>query len=59
MVATSGIIVTSEPVRDRIMALTRSMSAATRETSWSIDAVGGFKGYDDGHAVLRWPFGYS
>jgi hypothetical protein len=26
--ATSGIIVTSEPVRDRIMALTRSMSAA-------------------------------
>ena len=33
--ATSGIMVTSEPVRDRIMALTRSMSAATSPTSAS------------------------
>ncbi len=31
--ATSGIIVTSDPVRDRIIAFTRSMSGATRETS--------------------------
>jgi len=28
--ATSGIIVTSEPVRDRIVVLTRCMSGATR-----------------------------
>src|SRR3954447_26765811 len=33
-------MVTSEPVRDRMVALTRSMSAATRATSWSIDAAG-------------------
>src|SRR3954452_5157281 len=33
-------MVTSEPVRDRIVALTRSMSAATSPTSWSIDAAG-------------------
>jgi hypothetical protein len=34
-------MVTSEPVRDRIVALTRSMSAATSPTSWSIDAFDG------------------
>src|SRR3712207_1608635 len=34
--ATSGIMVTSEPVRDRIIALTRSMSEATRDTSLSM-----------------------
>src|SRR3954451_22356601 len=39
--ATSGIIVTSDPVRDRIVALTRSMSAATRPTSASIEAFDG------------------
>src|SRR5205085_2931712 len=39
--ATSGIIVTSEPVRDRMVALTRSMSAATRATSASIEAFCG------------------
>src|SRR5579859_744860 len=39
--ATSGIMVTSEPVRDRIVALTRSMSAATRPTSASIEASWG------------------
>src|SRR5882757_9049254 len=39
--ATSGIIVTSEPVRDRIVLLTRAMSEATRPTSSSIDAVEG------------------
>src|SRR4051812_21298331 len=44
MVATSGIMVTSEPVRDRIVALTRSMSPATRATSSSIDAPGVSKG---------------
>ena len=37
--ATSGIIVTSEPVRDRIVALTRSMSGATSSTRRSIDGV--------------------
>src|SRR5580704_11782831 len=35
--ATSGIIVTSDPVRDRIAALTRSMSAVTSSISLSID----------------------
>ena len=39
--ATSGIMVTSEPVRDRMVALTRSMSAATSATSCSIDASEG------------------
>src|SRR5665213_600335 len=39
--ATSGIMVTSEPVRDRMVALTRSMSAATSPTSWSIEALDG------------------
>src|SRR3569832_2026806 len=39
--ATSGIIVTSEPVRDRIVALTRSMSAVTSATSPSIEAPDG------------------
>src|SRR5215468_9548053 len=39
--ATSGIMVTSEPVRDRIVALTRSMSAATSPTSASIEAFDG------------------
>src|SRR5664279_2666981 len=34
-------MVTSEPVRDRIVALTRSMSAATRPTSSSIEAPEG------------------
>src|SRR3954463_2831801 len=33
-------MVTSEPVRDRMVALTRSMSAAASPTSWSIDAAG-------------------
>jgi hypothetical protein len=36
--ATSGIIATSDPVRDRIVLLTRSISAATSATSWSIEA---------------------
>src|SRR3982750_4859076 len=39
--ATSGIMVTSDPVRDRIVALTRSMSAATRPTSASIETLDG------------------
>src|SRR3954470_4049099 len=39
--ATSGIMVTSEPVRDRIVVLTRSMSAATSPTSSSIEAFDG------------------
>src|SRR4249920_664501 len=39
--ATSGIMVTSEPVRDRIVALTRSISAATSPTSSSIEALDG------------------
>src|ERR1700722_14175163 len=34
-------MVTSEPVRDRMVALTRSMSAATSSTSRSIDAPAG------------------
>src|SRR5919112_6610242 len=38
--ATSGIMVTSDPVRDRIIALTRSISEATRETSFSMLAFG-------------------
>src|SRR3954447_4153328 len=37
--ATSGIMVTSEPVRDRMVALTRCMSASTSPTNWSIDAL--------------------
>jgi hypothetical protein len=36
--ATSGIIVTSEPVRDRIIALTRSMSSRVSATSGSMPA---------------------
>src|SRR3954467_15296871 len=39
--ATSGIMVTSEPVRDKIVALTRSISAATSATSSSIEALEG------------------
>src|SRR5262249_26180906 len=39
--ATSGIIVTSEPVRDRMVALTRAMSAVTSATRASIDAPEG------------------
>src|SRR6516162_3347391 len=39
--ATSGIIVTSEPVRDRMAALTRSMSAATSSIRASMDAPEG------------------
>src|SRR5437868_8170859 len=39
--ATSGIMVTSEPVRDRIVALTRAISAATSATSSSIEAPAG------------------
>src|SRR6516225_1418038 len=39
--ATSGIIVTSEPVRAMIVALTRSMSAPTRSTSAWIEAPEG------------------
>src|SRR6185437_13603268 len=39
--ATSGIMVTSEPVRDRMVALTRSMSAATSSTSRSIEGFWG------------------
>ena len=39
--ATSGIMVTSEPVRDRMVALTRSISAATSLTSASIEASSG------------------
>src|SRR6202035_2304402 len=37
--ATSGIIVTSDPVRDRIAALTRSMSAATSSIRRSTEAL--------------------
>src|ERR1044072_7755293 len=37
-------MVTSDPVRDRIVALTRSMSAATSPTSASIEAFGLSKG---------------
>src|SRR5436305_1332976 len=33
-------MVTSEPVRDRMVALTRSISAATMPTNWSIEAAG-------------------
>src|SRR5215470_9455730 len=40
--ATSGIIVTSEPVRDRMVALTRSISAARSLTNGSIEASWGF-----------------
>ncbi len=36
--ATSGIMVTSDPVRVRIVAFTRSMSAVTRSVSPSINA---------------------
>src|SRR6267142_5479450 len=39
--ATSGIMVTSEPLLDRMEVLTRSISAATRETSSSIEASDG------------------
>src|ERR1700759_4345563 len=39
--ATSGIMVTSEPVREMMVALTRSMSAATSATSGSIEAPWG------------------
>src|ERR1700729_4213807 len=39
--ATSGIMVTSEPVRDKMVALTRSMSAATSSTSRSIEGFWG------------------
>src|ERR1700746_273499 len=39
--ATSGIIVTSEPVRDRMAALTRAMSAATSAIRASMDAPEG------------------
>src|SRR5436190_12061923 len=39
--ATSGIMVTSEPVRARMVVLTRSMSAATSPTSGSIEAFDG------------------
>ena len=38
--ATSGIIVTCEPVRDRMVAFTRSMSGATSATRRSIDGAG-------------------
>src|SRR5207302_6821540 len=37
----SGIIVTSEPVRDRIVALTRSMSGATSSISRPIEGTDG------------------
>ena len=44
---------TSEPVRDRIVALTRSMSAATSSTSRSIEAAArAFKRDDDGQDRL-------
>jgi hypothetical protein len=39
--ATSGIIVTSDPVRDRIVAFTRSMSAAASRTRASREAEDG------------------
>src|SRR5215813_7778809 len=39
--ATSGIMATSEPVRDRMVALTRSMSGATSATIASMDAPAG------------------
>src|SRR5260370_31957498 len=39
--AISGIIVTSDPVRDRMVVLTRSMSAATSLISWAIEGEDG------------------
>src|SRR5712671_1823233 len=48
--ATSGIIVTSDPVRDRMVALTRSMSAATRSTSGSIEV---FPGVSNGTTTAK------
>ena len=36
-----GIIVTSDPVRDKIVVLTRCMSSATRSTSRSMDGAAG------------------
>ena len=41
--ATSGIIVTSDPVRDRIVPLTRSMSAATSSTRRSMELGADFR----------------
>src|SRR5579871_2480268 len=56
--ATSGIMVTSEPVRDRMVALTRAISAATSSTSPSIDALEGLsKGTITATFVSR--FAYS
>jgi hypothetical protein len=40
-IAASGIIVTSEPVRERIAPLTRCMSAETRSTRRSIEGSPG------------------
>src|SRR3954470_6520945 len=40
--ATSGIMATSEPVRDRITALTRSMSAAKKPIRRAMDGGEGF-----------------
>src|SRR6267378_2172871 len=42
--AISGIIVTSDPVRDRMVALTRSMSGATRSIRRPIEGEGLSKG---------------
>ena len=39
--ATSGIMVTSDPVREMIVALTRSISAATSSTKGSIEGAFG------------------
>src|SRR5437870_3746046 len=51
--ATSGIIVTSEPVRDKMVVLTRSISAATSLDSGSMDARGDSNGTTTANAGLR------
>src|SRR5262249_25144771 len=52
--AISGIIVTSDPVRDRIVALTRSMSEATSSTRRLMEAEEGLsKGTMTAKAILR------
>src|SRR6185369_6822319 len=52
--ATSGIMVTSEPVRDRMVALTRSMSLATSLDNGSMEARSGdSKGTTTAKTALR------
>src|SRR5436190_1800340 len=52
--AISGIIVTSDPVRDRIVALTRPRSGATSSMSRPIEGADGLsKGTTTANRVLR------